>query len=112
VDLFVHVNVAVQPLLYQVATAGLSPTDIASPIRAVMREARNVNVVPLKVSTIDVERREVGAEGRPIAFDRLIVATGAQDALSTLRALHTRNPLSGSERGALAVEAAANVRQA
>jgi NADH dehydrogenase len=69
-----------QPLLYQVATAGLSPADIASPIRAIMRDARNVNVILAKVSVIDVERREVLAEGRRIAFDRLIVATGAQHA--------------------------------
>ena len=48
-----------QPLLYQVATAGLSPADIASPIRAIMRDARNVNVVLAKVSGIDAERREV-----------------------------------------------------
>jgi NADH dehydrogenase len=69
-----------QPLLYQVATAGLSPADIASPIRAIMRDARNVNVVLAKVSGIDAERREVLAEGRRIAFDHLIVATGAQHA--------------------------------
>jgi len=69
-----------QPLLYQVATAGLSPADIASPIRAIMRDARNVNVILAKVSGIDPERREVRAEGRRIAFDRLIVATGAQHA--------------------------------
>ena len=60
-----------QPLLYQVATAGLSPADIASPIRAILRDARNVNVVLAKVSGIDAERREVLAEGRRIAFDRL-----------------------------------------
>ncbi len=69
-----------QPLLYQVATAGLSPADIASPIRAIMRDARNVNVVLAKVSGIDAGRREVLAEGRHIAFDHLIVATGAQHA--------------------------------
>ncbi len=69
-----------QPLLYQVATAGLSPADIASPIRSIMRAARNVNVVLAKVSGIDVVRREVVAEGRRIGFDYLIVATGAQHA--------------------------------
>jgi NADH:ubiquinone reductase (H+-translocating) len=53
-----------QPLLYQVATAGLSPADIASPIRSIMRKARNVNVVLAKVSGIAAERREVLAEGR------------------------------------------------
>jgi NADH dehydrogenase len=69
-----------QPLLYLVATAGLSPADIASPIRSIMRDARNVNVVLAKVSGIDVERSEVVAESRRIAFDHLIVATGAQHA--------------------------------
>jgi NADH:ubiquinone reductase (H+-translocating) len=69
-----------QPLLYQVATAGLSPSDIASPMRSVMRNASNINVVLAKVSGIAVERREVLAEGRRIPFDTLIVATGAQHA--------------------------------
>jgi NADH dehydrogenase len=69
-----------QPLLYQVATAGLSPADIASPIRAVMRRAHNVNVVLAQVSGIAVEAREVLAEGRRIPFDILIIATGARHA--------------------------------
>jgi NADH dehydrogenase len=69
-----------QPLLYQVATAGLSPADIASPIRSVMRKARNINLVLAKVSGIATERREVLTEGRCIPFDTLIVATGAQHA--------------------------------
>ena len=69
-----------QPLLYQVATAGLSPADIASPIRSIMRDARNVSVVLAKVGKIDVGRREVVAENRHLPFDYLIVATGAQHA--------------------------------
>ena len=69
-----------QPLLYQVATAGLSPADIASPIRAIMRRAHNVNVVLAQVSGIAVEAREVLAEGRRIPFDILIIATGARHA--------------------------------
>jgi NADH dehydrogenase len=68
------------PLLYQVATAGLSLADIASPIRAIMRRAQNVNVVLAQVSDIAVEAREVLAEGRRIPFDILIVATGARHA--------------------------------
>jgi NADH:quinone reductase (non-electrogenic) len=67
-----------QPLLYQVATAGLSPGDIASPIRGILRDQRNANVILAKVSGIDVARREVVAEGRRIPFDYLIVATGAE----------------------------------
>jgi NADH dehydrogenase len=69
-----------QPLLYQVATAGLSPAEIASPIRSILRDVRNVNVVLAMVDGVDLEAREVLAEGRRIPFDRLIVATGAQHA--------------------------------
>jgi NADH:quinone reductase (non-electrogenic) len=69
-----------QPLLYQVATAGLSPADIASPIRGILAPARNVNVVLGQVSGVDTARHEVIAEGRRIPFDHLILATGAQHA--------------------------------
>jgi NADH dehydrogenase len=69
-----------QPLLYQVATAGLSPSDIASPIRSILNAETNANVVLAKVSGVDLPRREVIAEGRRIPFDYLIVATGAQHA--------------------------------
>ena len=62
------------------ATAGLSPGDIASPIRSVLRHKRNANVVLAKVSGIDAARKEVLAEGRRILFDYLIVATGAEHA--------------------------------
>src|SRR6266496_4429864 len=53
-----------QPLLYQVATAGLSPADIASPIRGILADAQNVSVVLGKVSGADAERGEVIAESR------------------------------------------------
>jgi NADH:ubiquinone reductase (H+-translocating) len=69
-----------QPLLYQVATAALSPGDIAGPVRGVLRRQRNANVILAKVSGIDVARREVIAEGRRIPFDELIIATGAEHA--------------------------------
>ncbi len=69
-----------QPLLYQVATAGLSPADIASPIRSILARAKNVNVVLGKVSEIDVAQRVVITEGRRFPFDHLILATGAQHA--------------------------------
>src|ERR1043165_4720938 len=69
-----------QPLLYQVATAGLSPAEIASPIRGILAGARNVSVVLGKVSGVDAGRREIIAEGRRIPFDYLILATGAQHA--------------------------------
>jgi NADH dehydrogenase len=69
-----------QPLLYQVATAGLSPGDIASPIRGILRRQQNARVVLAKVSGIDTRRKEVVAEGRRIPYDYLIVATGAEHA--------------------------------
>src|SRR5262252_4721791 len=69
-----------QPLLYQVATAGLSPSDIASPIRSIVRDEENISVVLANVSGIDVARHEVLAEGRRIGFDDLLIATGAQHA--------------------------------
>src|SRR5215475_7183880 len=69
-----------QPLLYQVATASLSPADIASPIRGILRNVNNVKVILAKVSGIDVARQEVVANGRRIPFDDLIIATGAEHA--------------------------------
>ncbi len=69
-----------QPLLYQVATAGLSPADIASPIRSVLRGQKNAKVILADVSGIDTTRNEVIAEGRRIPYDALIVATGARHA--------------------------------
>lgn len=69
-----------QPLLYQVATAGLSPGDIASPIRGILHRQRNAKVVLAKVSGIDARRRDVLAEGRRISYDYLVVATGAEHA--------------------------------
>ncbi|HKS61948.1 MAG TPA: NAD(P)/FAD-dependent oxidoreductase [Xanthobacteraceae bacterium] len=69
-----------QPLLYQVATASLSPAEIASPIRGILQRAQNVNVMLGKVSGIDLEQREVLAEGRRVPYDTLVLATGAQHA--------------------------------
>jgi NADH:ubiquinone reductase (H+-translocating) len=51
-----------QPLLYQVATAGLSPADIASPIRSILREQKNTKVILANVSGVDVSAREVLAK--------------------------------------------------
>ena len=55
-----------QPLLYQVATAGLSPADIASPIRGILRGQTNASVTLAKVSGVDVAAKELVAEGRRI----------------------------------------------
>jgi len=68
-----------QPMLYQVATAGLNPSDIASPIRSILRGAANTEVVLAEVSGIDVGRRQVTlSDGGTIGYDYLIVATGAR----------------------------------
>jgi NADH:ubiquinone reductase (H+-translocating) len=67
-----------QPLLYQVATAGLSPAQIASPIRAILRKAANVRVILGRVTGIDKKRRVVMLEEREIAYDYLVVATGSR----------------------------------
>src|SRR3954470_9758793 len=69
-----------QPLLYQVATAGLAPSDIASPIRSILSRQANTNMVLARVSGIDTARREVIAEGQRFPYDFLILATGAQHA--------------------------------
>jgi NADH dehydrogenase len=69
-----------QPLLYQVATAALSPADIAGPVRSIVRDHRNVGVILAQVSGIDLAQNAVLAEGRRIPFDDLIIATGARHA--------------------------------
>ena len=67
-----------QPLLYQVATAALSPGDIASPIRWVLRRQKNVTVLLANVADIDVAgKRVLLDEGAAISFDFLLIATGA-----------------------------------
>src|SRR5512143_1171501 len=60
-----------QPLLYQVATAGLSPADIASPIRGILSGQQNASVILANVSGVDVPAKDVIAEGRRIPFDYL-----------------------------------------
>jgi NADH:ubiquinone reductase (H+-translocating) len=67
-----------QPLLYQVATGGLSPEDIASPLRGVLKNQKNTTVITGQVVDIDPARRQVILEdGDEVAYDTLIVATGA-----------------------------------
>ena len=73
-----------QPLLYQVATAGLSPAQIASPIRAILRRAANVRVVLGKVAGVDTERRVVRLDAHSgnseVPYDQLVLATGSRHA--------------------------------
>lgn len=66
-----------QPLLYQVATAGLSPGDIASPIRWILRRERNVQVLLAAVTAVDAARRELEVDGGRVAYDYLILTAGA-----------------------------------
>ncbi len=70
-----------QPLLYQVATAVLSPADIAQPIRAVLRDCANVEVVLGDVTSVDAEGKHVVLEdGSRLPYDYLILAAGASHA--------------------------------
>ena len=67
-----------QPLLYQVATATLSPGDIAAPIRWILRRARNVRVLLAEATRVDVAMRQVQlSDGEKISYDFLIVGTGS-----------------------------------
>jgi len=66
-----------QPLLYQVATAGLPPSDVAWPIRSILRRQRNATVLLGEVVAIDVARSVVDLGSRSLSFDYLVVATGS-----------------------------------
>src|SRR5215469_14214294 len=71
-----------QPLLYQVATAVLTPSQIATPIRAILRKQKNTTVILGEVTGVDKERKCVflsnaDRENVPIVYDYLILATGA-----------------------------------
>ena len=65
-----------QPLLYQVATGGLSPADISSPLRALLSKNKNTEVLMGEVTQIDPERQTVKLRYREIEYDSLILATG------------------------------------
>jgi NADH dehydrogenase len=66
-----------QPLLYQVATAGLNPSDIAAPIRGIVRNQKNVSVILGEAIAIDVEQKRVQLTDGALPYDFLVVATGA-----------------------------------
>ncbi len=66
-----------QPLLYQVATAGLSPGEIAAPVRSILRSHKNVEVLMAEVTGFDLERRIVQTPDAEIPYDYLIIAAGA-----------------------------------
>ena len=67
-----------QPLLYQVATAALSPADIAAPVRAILHKCKNVEVMLAEVQSVDVNKRMVQAGDLHLSYDYLILATGAR----------------------------------
>jgi NADH dehydrogenase len=67
-----------QPLLYQVATAALSPADIAAPVRSVLSKSKNVEVILAEVQSVDVEAKKVRTADLEFDYDYLILATGAR----------------------------------
>jgi NADH dehydrogenase len=67
-----------QPLLYQVATAALSPADIAAPIRGILSKYENIEVLLAEVRAVDLEARRVRTAEHEISYDYLIVATGSR----------------------------------
>ncbi|MEP0814494.1 MAG: NAD(P)/FAD-dependent oxidoreductase [bacterium] len=68
-----------QPLLYQVATGGLSPANIAAPIRAVLKRAENISVILGEATGIDVKNRRVVLSDGELEYDSLILATGLEN---------------------------------
>ena len=72
-----HNHHCFQPLLYQVATAALSPADIAWPIRHILRPQRNTTVLMEEVKGIDPEKKVLHTQYGEIAYDYLVIATGA-----------------------------------
>jgi NADH dehydrogenase len=68
-----------QPLLYWIATAGLSPADISSPIRRILRKQRNTTVLMAEVTGVDMENQRALMGKHELPYDYLILATGAQD---------------------------------
>ncbi|HLX57229.1 MAG TPA: NAD(P)/FAD-dependent oxidoreductase [Ktedonobacteraceae bacterium] len=68
-----------QPLLYWVATAGLSPADISSPIRGILRRQKNTEVMMAEVTGVDPTQQRVLMGERSVPYDYLVLATGAHD---------------------------------
>lgn len=69
-----------QPLLYQVATASLSPADIATPIRSIVKRREDIEVWMAEAESVDVDRRVVQLHDGALTYDYLVVATGATHA--------------------------------
>ena len=69
-----------QPLLYQVATASLSPADISAPIRSVLRDQKNCEVVLAEITAVEVDKRRLVTDVGHIGYDYLVLAAGATHA--------------------------------
>lgn len=67
-----------QPLLYQVATAGLGPTDIAHPLRAILQAQRNVDIRLAEVKNVDLAGKLVATDSGMLAYDYLVLAVGGE----------------------------------
>ncbi|HKA57762.1 MAG TPA: NAD(P)/FAD-dependent oxidoreductase [Gemmatimonadales bacterium] len=67
-----------QPLLYQVATAGLEPEEIARPVRAILRDQKNFDFRLVEVSGVDFTQRRLDTSAGPVAYDYLILSHGSQ----------------------------------
>src|ERR1700716_1773460 len=67
-----------QPLLYQVATAALSPADIAAPIRGILGRCKNTEVILAEVKSVNVAAKMLNIGDRDVTYDYLILATGAR----------------------------------
>ncbi len=67
-----------QPLLYQVATAGLSPADIAKPIRSILKKRKNVRTIMGEVESVDTDAKIVRTTDREFEYDKLVIAAGAR----------------------------------
>jgi NADH dehydrogenase len=78
-----------QPLLYQVATAGLSPEDIAHPVRAILRGQRNASFRLAEVESVDLDARRLETTTGPIGYAALVLAVGGATNFFGLRALET-----------------------
>ncbi|GAB4544016.1 MAG: NAD(P)/FAD-dependent oxidoreductase [Phycisphaerales bacterium] len=75
-----HNHFLFQPLLYQVATASLSPAEISHPIRKSLKSCRNLSVVMAEVTGIDLDRKRVFVEDGSAPYDYLVIAAGATHA--------------------------------
>ena len=73
-----------QPLLYQVAVAGLSPAEIAAPIRSILSRARNVSVICDEVKSLNADRHLIVTEDKELSYDYLLMACGAKHGLSLI----------------------------